>query len=562
MMDERTDHLDLPLPHPEHLMVDDVARLREALRTLDAAVAQRAQDSVEIVAGTGLTGGGNLQENRSLAVKFATQVESEAASSNTVVMSPVRTRQTIDARLASQETAEAGEDATLLMTPLRTKHVVDREFLARLASQGEAEAGQDVQQLMTPLRSLQALNAQLANRIATQEEAQAGVNASQLMTPLRVAQFLAAQPKGEIYRLVRTSNVKLIAADFGRFIDIPSGSFTQIFDAVATLGDGWFCYLQNSGTGDVTLDPSGSETIDGLTSFIMYPGETRLVLCDGTALRSVVLNAFYKAFTASGSFKKPPGYTGFEVEVIGGGAGGPGGKPAVINGTGAATRTGQAGGAPGRRPLPQFFVSGDLEDNSTVVVGAGGNGGASNANGGAGGASTFISTQVLSSGSAGIPEISGIRRCGTVGGKGGNTALNYNSATGNKGDNGSFNFTGITLPQGGNAANVGNSLQSGTYTATASNGQSSSVPFCSGAGGGSAGGGASTNLSGEQLVITLQGGNGGHGGLGAGGGAGGDAVVVWGYSNQISWSVYPSFTVTGGTGGNGGPGLVSIWGVI
>ena len=27
-MDDRTDHLDLPLPHPEHLMIEDVARLR------------------------------------------------------------------------------------------------------------------------------------------------------------------------------------------------------------------------------------------------------------------------------------------------------------------------------------------------------------------------------------------------------------------------------------------------------------------------------------------------------------------------------------------------------
>ena len=44
-MDDRTDHLDLPLPHPEHLMIEDVLRLREALTTLDGAVADKAAAS-------------------------------------------------------------------------------------------------------------------------------------------------------------------------------------------------------------------------------------------------------------------------------------------------------------------------------------------------------------------------------------------------------------------------------------------------------------------------------------------------------------------------------------
>jgi len=36
MDDERTPVLRLPLPHPDHLLVDDVLRLREAFTTLDA----------------------------------------------------------------------------------------------------------------------------------------------------------------------------------------------------------------------------------------------------------------------------------------------------------------------------------------------------------------------------------------------------------------------------------------------------------------------------------------------------------------------------------------------
>ena len=121
-MNERTDHLDLPLPHPEHLLTEDVQRLREALVMLDAVVSSRARDSVEIAAGAGLTGGGDLQQSRSLAVAFASPTQSEQASASEVVMSPLATAQAINARLASEAVAQVGEDTQQLMTPLRTAY--------------------------------------------------------------------------------------------------------------------------------------------------------------------------------------------------------------------------------------------------------------------------------------------------------------------------------------------------------------------------------------------------------------------------------------------------------
>jgi len=88
---------------------------------------------------------------------------------------------------------------------------------------------------------------------------------------------------GSLPRSTRTSNTILAAADNGYLIDFTSGTFTQTLTAATTLGSGWFVYAKNSGTGTITFDPNGSETIDGSTTLLMYPGEEWLVQCDGTS---------------------------------------------------------------------------------------------------------------------------------------------------------------------------------------------------------------------------------------------------------------------------------------
>lgn len=91
----------------------------------------------------------------------------------------------------------------------------------------------------------------------------------------------------QIIRVERTSNTMLGAADQQKLIDITNGTFTQTFDAAATLGEGWYCYIRNSGTGVITLDPDGAETIDGLASLIMNTAESVIVICTGTAFITV-----------------------------------------------------------------------------------------------------------------------------------------------------------------------------------------------------------------------------------------------------------------------------------
>ena len=106
-----------------------------------------------------------------------------------------------------------------------------------------------------------------------------------------------------VVRSARTSNTILGTADVSTLIDITSGTFSQTFTAAATLGSGWFCYIQNSGTGFVTLDPSGSETItrDGVahTTWVLWPQEAALIICNGTGFFYINLQKGQVAQTIS-----------------------------------------------------------------------------------------------------------------------------------------------------------------------------------------------------------------------------------------------------------------------
>lgn len=89
---------------------------------------------------------------------------------------------------ATQTEAEAGAANDKLMTPLRSKQALDA--LRGLASQAEAEAASNNTKVLTPLRTDQLLNAR--RPFASQAEAEAGSDNTKVVTPLRVAQELAA----------------------------------------------------------------------------------------------------------------------------------------------------------------------------------------------------------------------------------------------------------------------------------------------------------------------------------------------------------------------------------
>jgi hypothetical protein len=329
--------------------------------------------------------------------------------------------------------------------------------------------------------------------------------------------WVSSTPAGsQILQVTRTSNTQLVASNISNLINITSGTFSQTFAAAATLTNGWFCYIRNAGTGEITLDPNGSETIDGFTSYIMYPGETRLVQCNGTSFTTIVLQSFYTVFTASGTFTKPPGYSTLNGILWGGG--GTGNVGSFTNGS-----AGGGGGCGHSFSIISSFFS----NSCTVTIGAGG-AGVTGATGNTGGDSSFDGKIYGYGGGGGV--FSGST---PFGGSGGGILTSSRPLT-SSGDNPGFGGTSPLTNQpggftyagggGGGSANVGGNSFYG--------------------GGGSAG---NQGFSGATLAggTSTFGGAGGASNSGAGtapGGAGGGT--------------------TSGTSGAGARGELRIWGGV
>lgn len=325
----------------------------------------------------------------------------------------------------------------------------------------------------------------------------------------------------------RTANAQITAADSTSFIDITSGTFTQTFDACASLGNGWWCYVRNSGSGDITLDPNGSETIDGLTSFVMYPGEVRLIMCDGSVLKSVVLASFYKAFTASGTFTTPPGYSQFAGLLWGGG--GSGGKSSYRDGGG-------GGGA----CVPVNFPASALPASVAVTIAAAATGPSTNAYGAQGNNSTFGAL---------------LTAYGGKGGYGDGTAASYGGGGGGA--------LGAASSMVGGAPNMGAAIDN-TGFGGGYGSDGSTTPGRSSVWGGGGGGGGGGNAGGKSIY-------GGGGGGGTSAGVGGSSVYGGAGGAYVSATSGIDGTAPGGGGGgtsygtkagDGARGELRIWGVI
>lgn len=83
------------------------------------------------------------------------------------------------------------------------------------------------------------------------------------------------------------ANTTIVANNRASLANWTGGVGTFSLTGAATLGDNWFFIVRNSGTGILTIDPDGAETIDGAATLSIDPTETAFIICNGSAFYSV-----------------------------------------------------------------------------------------------------------------------------------------------------------------------------------------------------------------------------------------------------------------------------------
>lgn len=78
-----------------------------------------------------------------------------------------------------------------------------------------------------------------------------------------------------------STNYTAGASDRAKAIVWTGGAGTISFSGAPALGNDWFVNIRNGGTGDLTLDPSSTETINGAATLVLSPGDSAIVITDG-----------------------------------------------------------------------------------------------------------------------------------------------------------------------------------------------------------------------------------------------------------------------------------------
>jgi hypothetical protein len=82
-------------------------------------------------------------------------------------------------------------------------------------------------------------------------------------------------------------NYAITASDRATVIRNNGGVVIYTVADAAVLGIGWFCYVSNGGSGAITVDPNGAQTIDGASTKSYSPGESSIIFSDGANLFTI-----------------------------------------------------------------------------------------------------------------------------------------------------------------------------------------------------------------------------------------------------------------------------------
>jgi len=120
----------------------------------------------------------------------------------------------------------------------------------------------------------------------------------------------------------KTAAYTIVSGDVGKLISFSGGSYTASLTAAATLGNGFYVYIENNAANNqnthvVTIDPDASETIDGRSTMPLRQGQRILIVCDGSNWKTVADFNRAIATNARIDFFNLPQATGAESVAIG-----------------------------------------------------------------------------------------------------------------------------------------------------------------------------------------------------------------------------------------------------
>ncbi|MBP2231764.1 hypothetical protein J2847_005083 [Azospirillum agricola] len=88
----------------------------------------------------------------------------------------------------------------------------------------------------------------------------------------------------------KTAAYTVTTADAGLLI-LASGTWTLGLPAAASAGNGFSILLKNTSSGTITVDPAGSETINGSATVAITRGASAILVCDGTGWQAIGIPA-------------------------------------------------------------------------------------------------------------------------------------------------------------------------------------------------------------------------------------------------------------------------------
>jgi len=85
------------------------------------------------------------------------------------------------------------------------------------------------------------------------------------------------------------STYTLLASDRASTYVWTGGASTLSLTSATTLGNNWFVFVRNGGSGTLTVSPSGGNQINGSASLALQPSDSCLIVCSGSAFYTIGL---------------------------------------------------------------------------------------------------------------------------------------------------------------------------------------------------------------------------------------------------------------------------------